>query len=499
MIILALIFPIIGFILQTYTRLFNKSFGVDVWTRLLEVGHVRINGHRIPGKISGQFMIEGYFDYPPVMPFLLSFFSKAQLEKYKDLVAPFIDALNNLLVFGVAYYFTRDIYIGLVAQAVYTLTPVIALENSQLTPRSLGYFNFNLAFISSLIYVQSGHWWALIGSVIFTTLIFLSHRFAAQSLFFISIFFSFYQQTWYYFGIFWVGFLLAVALTKGYYLRVLRGHLYNIYFWIPNREYRFAHQIRGLQKDNKKRDFVEFIYTMLSKFAPVTMIGTNIWVVVAFVTFALQYIIGTRLGLVPTPEIFQLAVWVLFFYFLGIPILMMKIFRCIGEGYRYLEMAALPTSVLAGWLFMSVWGSKFQTLTMVVYGFVFLINLGLIVSVHRTIIKDRNRSVTKDMDAAFKFLNSKKVDLKILCIPHQNTTTLIYHTKQKVFVNADNAGLMTVQAVYPVIQGKLKDTIKKFGINAIFLKESFAKVEELKLGKVKELFRSGDLVLLKVG
>jgi hypothetical protein len=282
-------------------------------------------------------------------------------------------------------------------------------------------------------------------------------------------------------------------------LRVLRGHLYNIYFWIPNREFRFAHQIRGMQKDNKKRDFVEFIYTMLSKFAPVTMLGTNIWVGVAFVVMALQYIIGQRLGLVPTPEMFSLASWVLFFYFLGIPILMLVIFRCIGEGYRYLEMAALPTSILAGWLFMSLWGSKFQPLAMIVYGLIFVVNLGLIMSVHRTIIKDRNRSITKDMDAAFKFLNSKKNEYKILCIPHQNTTTVIYHTKQKVFVNADNAGLMVVQAVYPIIQGKLKDTIKKFGINMIFLKESFAKVDELKLGKTKEVFRSGDLVLLKVG
>ena len=76
-------------------------------------------------------------------------------------------------------------------------------------------------------------------------------------------------------GVFVIGFLLAIILTGGYYIRVLIGHLFNIYFWIPNRVNRFAHQVRGLQSSNKKKDFVELVYTMLAKFAPFTLIGTN--------------------------------------------------------------------------------------------------------------------------------------------------------------------------------------------------------------------------------
>ena len=498
MLVLALIFPIIGFVLQTYTRLFNKKFGVDVWTRLLETEHVRKAGHKIPGKISGQFILEGYFDYPIVFPFLLSFFHPKTIEKYQGFVAPFFDFLNNILIFIAAYYFSGSIVISLIAQIIYTFTPVIVLENSSLTPRSLGYLNFNLAFLSTLIFYFTGSNLALVGSVIFTTLIFLTHRFAMQSLFFLSIFFSIYLQSVLFIGVFVIGFLLAIILTGGYYIRVLIGHLYNIYFWIPNRVNRFAHQVRGLQKSNKKRDFVEMVYTMLSKFAPVTLVATNFWVVSGFVVL-FYYLFPQNFVVFSIPAYIDLfAAWILFFYFLGIPILMIPWFICIGEGYRYLEMASLPTAIVSSWLLAEFMNTPYAMYAVLLYLALNLGNLGLILMVHRNIIRDRNRSITEDLENVFRFLNKQKKIYRILCVPHQNTTNIIYHTKHQVFVNADNSGLLPVSVVYPVIKWPLLETIEKYNLNLILLKESFAKVSELKLKKHKEIFRSGDIVLLEV-
>lgn len=500
MLAFAFLLPIIGFILQTYTRLYNSRFGVDVWTRLLETEHVRKAGHKIPGKISGQFIIEGYFDYPLLFPYLLSFINPKKLEKYQGLVAPFFDFLNNILLFFVAYYFTQSLFIALIAQLVYTFTPVIVLENSGLTPRSLGYLVFNLAFISSLIYNQTGDLFAFFGSILFTTLIFMTHRFATQSLLFLSLFFSFYLNTVWFIGVFLLGFLLITILTQGYYLRVLIGHLYNIYFWIPNRINRFAHQVRGLQHNNKKKDFVELVYTMLAKFAPFTMIGTNFWIVSGLIVVFYVFL-PTFLAILPQPfplyiELF--GYWIVFFYLIGIPILMIPWFICIGEGYRYLEMAAIPASILSAWLLKELLSTPLAPYAVTVFVFLNVLNLVMILMVQKNIIKDRNRSITQDLENVFSFLNSQKKIYRILCIPHQNTTNLIYHTKHMVFVNADNSGLIPLSVVYPVIQGSLMDTIEKYNLNLILLKESFAKINELKLGNLKELYRSGDIVLLIV-
>lgn len=506
MIIYSLFFPVVGFVLQTYIRIFNKSFGVDVWTRLLETDHIRKAGHKIPGKISGQFIVEGYFDYPPIFPFLLSFFKKKTIEKLQGLVAPFFDLLNNLLIFWTALYFTNDFKIGLFAQAIYTFIPLVVLENSSLTPRSLGYLNFNLAFISSLIYTQTHFSTFLLSSVIFTTSIFLTHRFAMQSLFFISLFFSVYKQDFFFIGVFILGGFLALLITKGYYIRVLKGHLYNIYFWIPNKAYRFAHQVRREIDIGEKKDFVAIVYEILSKFAPFSLLAANFWIISAFFIVAIQ-LFGSNfidmnqffLSEIKVLEIIQIFVeWILFFYFLGIPILMTPYLRCIGEGYRYLEMITLPAAIVSSWLFFQLMDTKYYPLALAIYTTFLIIGFSLIIYSHRKIIRDRNRSITLEMGEAFKFLNRQKQIYRILCIPHQNTTNVLYHSKHKVFVNADNKGLLEISCVYPVIKWPLQATIKKYSLNVIFLKESFAKIKELRLKKYKEIFRSGDIVLLQV-
>ncbi len=496
--ILAFLFPIIGFILQTYTRLFNRSFGVDVWTRLIEIDHVRNAGHKIPGKLTGQFIVDGYFDYPPVFPMFFSYINRELIEKYQGVVAPFFDSLNNLLIFFVAYYFTKDIRVALLAQAIYTFIPVIVLENSSLTPRSLGYFMFNLAFISTLLYTQTHSLLLLSTSIFFTAALFLTHRFAMQSLLFVSLFFTVYQRDFYFIGVFILGLVLAVLITNGYYLRVLKGHLYNIYFWVVNKEYRYAHQVRGLSKTKKKADFVELVYSLLAKFAPITLIGTNFWIVSAFAILLVNLHLLPFLSWQTVPFINMFAAWILFLYVLGIVVLMVKYLICIGEGYRYLEMAALPSSITAAWIYWQLQQTQFAMVATIGFGLLLVGNLGLILSVHRTIIKDRNRSVTPDLENIFTFLNKKSKDYRILCIPHQNTTNVVFHTNQAVLVNADNPGLMRIQDVYPVLKFPLRNTIQKFKINLILLKESFAKKDELGLSKAKEIYRSGDVVLLEV-
>ena len=273
--LLPFIVPVLSFFLQSYPRFFNKLFGVDVWTRLLETDHIRKNHHRIPRKkLAEQFIVDGFFDYPPIFPTLMSYIPKKTIVKIQGFVAPFIDSLQVVLVYFVALYLTNNPALAVVAQIMYTLTPMIAIENSYLTPRSLGYLNFSVATLPLLLFYFNGNWAFYATGVFFTMLLFLTHRFAAQSFFFIAIFFTFYLNTGIFMQSFVLGFGLAVLVTKGYYLRVLKGHLFNIYFWVKNLDYRFAHQVRGVINKNTKTDFVNRIYTILSVFSPIAIFWT---------------------------------------------------------------------------------------------------------------------------------------------------------------------------------------------------------------------------------
>src|SRR3989344_3083202 len=243
--LISLIIPVLSFALQVYPRFFNKYFGVDVWTRLLEVEHVKRAHHKIPGKIKKGFIIEGTFDYPIIFPWIFSFFPKKFLLNIQGLVSPFFDFLQNILVFYIAFFLTNNIIIALLAQAMYSVIPIIPIENSYLTPRSLGYFNFTLAFFPIFMYHINPNPIFVIGAFIFTCTLFLTHRFALQSFIIISIFFSIIDHSFIYITNLAIALVTVLILTRGFYLRVAKGHAFNIYFWVVNYRYRFAHQIYG--------------------------------------------------------------------------------------------------------------------------------------------------------------------------------------------------------------------------------------------------------------
>ncbi len=487
-------------LLQSWPSYFNKSFGVDVWTRLLEIRHMRDHGHAIPReKLSKQFIIDGYFDYPPVFPFLLSFFSEKKLLQIKGLISPFFDAIQGFMVFQVAYLLTQNLWFATVAQITYSLTPVIAAENSQLTPRSLGYTNFTFAAMSLVLYYLQPMqaMWLYIG-VGATTLLFLTHRFAMQAFLFLTLFFTFYLNTALFIQSFIVGFALAVILTQGYYLRVLKGHLSNIYFWVVNLDYRYAHQVRGIIKKDTQTDLINRIYKIVEVFSPVAIFGMNPWAFSGILYGALRY-----MDMLPAHELYDiLAAWIIFFYVLGVIILKVRVLMPIGEGYRYMEMATAPSALLSTMLIFhfahgqigQIYGASYGALLLVCFGVILFFQI-------KSVVKDKNRTVTTAMEQAFDYINkhsSDKKQLRILCIPHQNTTMTVLHTTAAVFVNADNPGLLRVTEVYPILRVPVAQLAKKYNLTHVLIKTGFVTLKELGLSKKDIVFASGDVELVKV-
>ncbi len=487
--------PVLNFVLQSYPRLFNPFFGVDVWTRLIEVDHIRKNHHRIPDRpLGGQFIIDGYFDYPPVTPWLFSFIPKKTLLKIQGYIAPFFDSLQVILVYFVAFHITENPMIAVLAQVMYMATPMIAVENSYLTPRSFGYTLFTLTVLPLLLFLGEGQEWYLVVSLVSGVLLFLSHRFAMQAFLFISIFFTFYLNTPLFIQIFLISFVLAIIVTKGYYLRVLKGHIANIYFWCVNLEYRFAHQVRGIIKKDTKTDFVNKIYQLLSLFSPVAIFGLFPWSLSAFILVAGNYYNLFR----PPAILFQFAAWIIFLYVLGVIVLKIRRLMPIGEGQRYLEMAPVPSSIIAAYVVFELAG-LYGFFVLVLVGVAVLLCVGVIIGIQiKGIIRDRNRSVTGDMLTVFEYINKQKSTLRILCIPHQNTTMTVYHTKAQVFVNADNPGLLKVTEVFPILRMSVQEVAKKYELTHVLIKESFVTLKELGLKEKDVVCASADVKLVKI-
>lgn len=492
--LLSLIFPALSYLLQIYPRFFNKYFGVDVWTRLIETDVIRKNHYRIPKNVVKKgFIFEGYFDYPPVFILLLSLFSKKALERYQGFIAPFFDALLNISVFFITIQLTNNLYIALLAQLIYTLTPVVAIENSALVPRSIGYLLFSLSFYSILFYANTTPHPVLflIGGIIFSILTLLTHRFATQSLLFISIFFALIEKSPLYLYVFALSMLSSIAISRGYYLRVLKVHITNIIFWSKNSSNRFAHQVYGHVPSSKNPDLIGIIYQLLTKLAPVTLLIINVWILSAFIFLATN-----------APKIMMLekmAIWAIFFYVLGVLVLMIKFLIPIGEGYRYLEMTQVPTAVLSSYLFFYFYNSPFRVFSVIVLILFLTGNLLVILIIqYKAVIKDKNRSFTKDLRDMCAFINKLSGTPRIMCLPHQITTMVVYNSKADILVGINSQSVQYMGDFYPILKKPVASLAKKYNLDYLLLRESFAKLKDLKIKNAKIIYNSGDIVLVKL-
>lgn len=502
--IIGLIIPALSYIFQSYPRFFNKYFGVDVWSRMIEADYFRKNHHKVPvQKISDGFILEGYLDYPPAMPWMLSFIPRRKLLEIQGFIAPVFDIIQNYIVFLITLQLTNNLYTAVLSQIIYATIPLTVLENSYLTPRSLGYLNFTLAFYPLLLYSLVPKPPYLIFGLFFLTLLFFTHKFALQSFLFISIFLSIITRNPFYILIFLAGMALAMVISRGYYLRVLNGHISNILFWVKNYKYRFSHQVRGLTLP-KKNDLVGKIYSAMGTFPPLALIGTNLWITIPLILFAvtkfhLPVNIPSGRYSLTDPLMLMVYVWIVFFYIFSITVLSIKKLTPIGEGQRYMEMSLAPIAIISAIAFFVFIDSPYKNLVIVLYAAILTINLSLTIFLQlKGIIEDKNRSMTSDMDDIFRFINKLKPQPRILCIPHQITTMILYNTKAKVLVEIQAGDLRRIDDVFPVIQKPVSEIAQKYDLNILVLKKDYAQSSELKLDKKSLLLETETAQIFKI-
>lgn len=478
----------IGFIFEAYPRFLNRYCGVDIWTHLLYLREYH-KQKGIPKNISNGFLVSGRYDYPPAFIAILSRFPFKMVERYEFIFSPFFDFVHLLLMFFIVFQLTNSLLIAFITQVLYILTPIIVLENSSATPRSLGYTLFTVVLMALFLFVQQGNVLYLVVSVFAGSFIFLSHRFTTQGLLFFSLFFSLYDRNAIYIGVLFLSFLLALLFSKGFYLRVLQGHIGNLKFWYKNIKYRFAHQIKGNYKEHKTQDFVFRVYNQFLKFPPFVLAITNPW------TLSVFYI---PFFLMPSDRLMQKLVWwVIFSYILALSTIWIPKLRFLGEGQRYLELSAFPTAFLSAW-FLHIWFTEAQTILLPV-GYI-LVGLGALITIiviqRKAIIKDKLRTLTPSLRKMYEYLRSLEQKPKLLCIPHQITTNTIYHTGCSVLVNADYTNIEKISDIYPFLKKPIKHIMLEYGLNAILLNEDYAIIEDLSLGKHSIIKRYDNYVLL---
>ena len=112
-------------------------------------------------------------------------------------------------------------------------------------------------------------------------------------------------------------------------------------------------------------------------------------------------------------------------------------------------------------------------------------------------MKDKLRTLTPSLTKMFVYLKSLKTKPKLLVIPHQMTTSTIYHTDCPVFVNADYAHIEKISDVYPFLKKPITQIMQQHNLDAILLNENYASLEDLKMKRYAVIKKIDNFLLVK--
>lgn len=504
--IIGFLIALAGYVLESWPRWSVRYFGIDTWRHLMVADIIR-KEKRLPKALPEKYILPEESDYPPLFRVLLAFFPKKFLEEKQGFISPAFDLIHSLFLYFFVYYFTKSIPMAVIAQIAYVANPLVVMENSNLTTRPIASMLFSFAFAALIVHTSFGGVGTLVLAVVLLTVLILTHRFALQGLLALTISFSIFQKDWLYIGVLAGSILLAGIVTKGFYFKVLWGHIQMLNWWRLNIHNRYAHQVRGLPKKGEKSpDIVFRLYQFVFKLPPIAVIAAIPCVLIAILTVAWYYfgwVLSdfSRLG-VPSELFESLGLWVLTLFVVGVFIRSFKFVEWAGEGERYMEFGAFPTAILTSLFVWNVYRAWPSAWVFVVFG-LFIVVGGLLPALFlqkKVILDSKDRSIGEDMRNCFKYINTlPKGSVRMATIPLGLADSTMYFTHATVFsTDSSLAHYNHYSDFFPVIQKPLNEIFDKYQVNTLFLNENYTRVEELPLKGYKETFKSGPYRLYSI-
>ena len=499
--IFGVVVALIGLFIQVRPRLSNRYFGIDTWRHLTVADYIRQN-KKYPKLMPEHYLIDKPSDYPPLFRFLLALFPKKLLEKYQWIASPIFDFIHNLFIFSVVYYFTNNFFISILAQVTYMLSPIVIMENSNLTTRSFASLLFSGCFFSLICYSEFGNIFCLVASIIFLTILLLSHRMSIQAIVFTLVFFSIIELDFTYIAVLLGSVILAILFSKGFYLKVLKGHLAMIRFWFIHIDNRYAHQIRGASKKEKNPDAVFRIYQLVQNIPFIAICAANPFMVFVFAYVYLDLFKSYNINTMGIPEAMfsKFVIWSILLFVIGVIVRQIKKLGCIGEGERYLEYSAFPVAIVVAVFIINgltrgQWEMFLTFLIVAIFGAL----LPTLFIQQQVIVKDSKRSVTKELRVIFDYINSIQGKVNIMTIPLYLADAAAYFTSARLLTTDNSiAHIVDYSDFFPVLKKPLSEAFKRYDINYLFINQEYVKLSELSLPKNKIVKESGSYCLIKV-
>jgi len=422
----------------------TRRLGSDQWYWLLYVETLK-REKKLP--IDLPYLLEVGQWYPPAFPLMLSILPTRWLQGYGRLIPPIVDSLHVGLVGYAGTMLTGNQLTGMIAMGIYAITPLAISYNYQLNPRGIGALALSAQFLGVYAFLTEGAFeWALLVVCLgaFTCVL---HKMTTQMMVVGLVAVSA-----------WSGSLLAavlvptiglaaIALSGGFYTKVLHAHYDIVTFWNRNRDLLNAHQFDASNLYHRDCDNEALLHRPgiagIVKHLRSFVIANPFILVVPFVVESVPDQPWSRFCFV----------WLATVYAWGFLTAFVPQLRCLGAGVFYSYNAALPLAILLGGAILSNALSVWATLAASV--------LSLVVVARES---TKKRSEAGGIDEQLLTLLDHIRTLpngNIYCIPFSLAEVTVYQTRMPVSWGGHGYGLRVLEPYFPVMQITLEEAFDR--------------------------------------
>jgi hypothetical protein len=494
---------LVGLALYLRLRIFigTRPGGVDTWYYLASAEAIR-SQKRLPIRLPQYLLHEQTESYPAVFPLFLALLPQAWLQSYFWLLSPIIDAVHLLLLYLLAFRLTDSVLAAGTAGLIYAVTPQLISETRNLNGRA---FASLLQTVTMLVLLRSvipslgpsatltgpndyGLWavGVLLIAVLYNTHTSTTIAFLV-SVATLSVVFG--ERRLLLAGI--AGLPVAVLISGGYYLRVLRNHVYAARFWIRNVQFTRAHQVEDSpllaspQRGGARVTSRGLYRSWLS--LGIRVIGENPFILPMLIT--------------PIPD----NIWAAHMYWWAVAILAWSLLttfggplRILGPGFHYMKTSVFPTAY------------ALSVTVNIQEGAISWVGLALLISViasfaalayfYRVMARretEHTAQTPPDLAEAAAFLR-RLPGQRVLVLPTMYADFVAYAARKAVVWGGHSGNLDKFEEFYPVLRKPIDYFVRRYAIDYIVIDEAYVRPERLGIeSSMTQLDRFGPMVVFE--
>lgn len=437
-----------------------QGAGVDHWywkSYVEAYRRDRVFPPRLP-----QYILEEEQWYPPLFALLLAKLPDALLDRWSEHVAIAIDLARMALLVAVAAWQSNwNPNVVIVCALIYATTPIQISYNIQLNPRGLAAIMLD-ALLVALLWgtAQEGAWWVWAVVVLLGGLVLLTHKMTTQLLVFVLLGTAAIYGRPLLLLLLPAWFAAAMAMSKGFYWKVLRHHVDITQFWHRNWQWIGADPLRespiygdGHHQRPSKLHKPGLRGVLWHGFV---LFGFNPAAWIACLLVYERIFVGSALLIYPTP----LLVWLVLPCLWAVLTSLVNPLKRFGAGYLYVYNTSLMASLVLALTFQYTRAPGISTLLV---GLALTLNIVGVAIYYWQFIGNKRTRLDDGLIAILNKLKEQPSGV-VMCFPVHWCEVVAYKSGYPVLWGGHGYGFRLLQPTWPRLLIPIKEVVPRYKV-----------------------------------